>query len=184
MAQPTQFLTITGLARRRDKALSTMQRVREWFRRRHVQGAWAYHLEVNQRDDDAHAHIWWRGDSVSKALLAEVAEGSGAGYDADVRRAYARPGSIKPELAYGFKAILRTRPAIHTELSSAASEYLTLNGGQLVSASHGFWTDWDGEPVAGGAVRARAVANGWSKPLPRNDFLRKWHRAPITSRPD
>ena len=184
MAQPSQFLTITGLARSRDEALGAMQRVREWFRRRQVRGAWAYHLEVNHQHDDAHAHVWWRGDNVSKALLAEVAKGSGAGYDADVRRAYAREGSVKPELAYGFKAILRTRPARPTVLSPAASEYLALNGGQLVNASHGFWTDWNGEPVPGGAVRARAVANGWTKPFPRSDFLRKWHRAPITSRSD
>jgi hypothetical protein len=183
MAQPNQFLTITGLARSREEAFAAMRRLREWFRRRRIRGVWAYHLEVNPESDGAHAHIWWRGDNVTRALLAEAATASGAGQNADARKAFARPGSAKPELAYGYKAILSTRPTLLTDLSPAARDYLSLNGGQLVSASHGFWTDWAGEPVPGGAVRARAVANGWSGPLPRSDFLAKWHRAPIASRP-
>jgi hypothetical protein len=103
-------------------------------------------------------------------------------YNADARRAYARPGSTKPELAYGLKAILATRPAVLTALSPGARAYLTLNGGKLVNASQGFWIDWDGERILRGIVRARAVANGWNGPLPRSDFLADWHRAPITSR--
>lgn len=176
MAQPSQFLTISGLARSRTEALAAMRRVRAWLDRRRIRGAWAYHLEVNPNNDGAHAHIWWRGDNVTSAILTEAADGSRAGYNANARPAYARAGSAKPELAYGFKAILTTRPVVLTDLSPAATDYLALNGGQLVTASHGFWTDWNGEAVAGGAVRARAVANGWSSPLPRSKFLARWHR--------
>lgn len=184
MAQPDQFLGITGLARVRDGALVVMSRVRAWLGRRGIRGAWAYHLEVNPGGpDSAHAHIWWRGDKVTRALLAGAAIASGAGDNIDVRPAYAREGPGAPQLAYGFKAILATRPAILTDLSPDARDYLDLNGGRLVTASQGFWTDWSGEPVVGGAVRARAVANGWSDPLPQSAFLEEWHRHRLLNAP-
>lgn len=183
MAQPSQLLTVSGLARGRDEALAAMRRLRAWLARRRIRGAWAYHLEVDPANEGAHAHIWWRGDNVTSTILTEAALGSHAGYNADARRAFVRAGTTKPELAYGFKAILTTRPAVLTALSEAASDYLTLNGGQLVNASQGFWIDWNGEPVPRGLVLARTIANGWSGSLPRSEFLAKWHRAPIASRP-
>lgn len=182
MAQPAQLLTVTGLPRTRAGALGSMRRIRSWFARRNIQGVWAYHLEVNPLATGAHAHVWWRGNLVSRSLLAEAARASGAGHDADARRAFAPPGSISPELAYGLKSILTTRPANPTDLSPEARAYLDLNGGQLVTASHGYWIDWDGEPVPGGAVPARTVANGWSRPLPQSSFLTRWRQTPIASR--
>lgn len=176
MAQPDQLLTVTGLERTRTAALDVMHRLRRWLHRWSINGVWAYHLEVNPKGDDgAHAHIWWRGDEVSEPVLRDAAVASRAGHDVDVREAYALPGTRSPQLSYGLKAILSNRAAVPSDLTQDAREYLDLNGGRLVSTSRGFWIDWAGEPVEGGAARARTIANAWDGPLPRSGFLKRWH---------
>lgn len=162
MAQPDAWLTVTGLQRTWSRAQSVMQKLRRWLGRRGFLGDWAYHLEPNPGSDGAHAHIWWRGDSVNAAVLAEGALASGGGLDTHATEDVFFPtGSHIPTLEYGLKWVLEDRPTEPTRLWPRAEEYLALNGGRLVNASRRFWIDWERKPVVGGVVQARVLAHTW-----------------------
>jgi hypothetical protein len=174
MAQPDVMLTVTGLPRAWKSALGVMQGLRRRMSRRRVEGKWAFHLETNPKSDGAHAHAWWRGTDLCIDLVRELAVMSGAGPELDITPAFAPPGPRIPALGYGLKSILAERPDTADAMWPVAADFLSLNGGVLVHASHGFWTDWHGRAIDGALERARVVAHGWRGELPVNDFLARW----------
>ena len=178
MAQPDVMLTVTGLPRAWKSALDVMQGLRRRMSRRHVEGKWAFHLEPNPMSDGAHAHAWWRGADLSIDLFRELAVMSGAGPEVDITPAFAPPGPRIPALGYGLKSVLTERPDTADAMWPVAADFLSLNGGALVHASHGFWTDWSGLAIKGALERARVVAHGWRGEFPMNDFLARWHMEP------
>lgn len=177
MAQPNAMLTITGLVKEWFSAKRVMQSLRRKLRHHEPDGAWAFHLEVNPKRTGAHAHVWWRGPDIQVELLHDLALRSGAREEVFVRPAFVPPGTRIPALPYGLKAILDDRPDTAEKMWPAAQEYLDLNGGGLVHASQGFWTDWKGDRVEGALERARVMAHGWRGGRPHTEFLREWRES-------
>lgn len=177
MAQPTEMLTITGLMKEWFSANRVMQTLRRKLRQHQPGGAWAFHLEANPKGTGAHAHVWWRGPEIPVDLLHDLAVRSKAGDEVFTKPAFVPPGTLVPALPYGLKAILAERPDTTEKMWPAAREFLDLNGGALVHASHGFWTDWNGDRVDGALERARVVAHRWRGSRPHTEFLSQWRES-------
>lgn len=152
MARPENMIRLT--MDRSDPALlrDGMTSLRRWWRRN--VGPWedVYVIEANPSGNGLHLHGWQFGSAVDRgdlALAAEAAGFLGSAYGEPRRADDGRP------LRYFIKEALY-QPA--TTMPAHAVRFLALNN-RIVHKSHGFWRDWDDQPV-GSLRRAVQLARG------------------------
>jgi hypothetical protein len=107
-----------------------MRSVVRWMRRNFDEVQMAYHVEPNPKGTGNHLHAWEHGpNKIPQRALQEACHRSGFGIP-DIRRFKVR-GSV----TYGLKGV--SYGMKHDDLET----FLSLNGGRLVHATHGFWRD-------------------------------------------
>jgi hypothetical protein len=144
LAQPNLWITLTEMGATWPEVQHGMKMFKQRLRRMGVTGDFAYNVE---RSDDGsnHAHLWWRGDEVTRTAIQVAAASGRFGQYAEVGTAFpAGTYYARPTIEYGLKDILHGRPAAPTELWPSALDYLDRNGGRLVHSTRGFWLDSSG----------------------------------------
>lgn len=108
----------------------------------------AYVVERAPGAPHVHVHVLWRGNLPRKAVLSEIAQGAGFGWEVDVTDLWNVDGIAE----YLTKQV---RESLH--------EHLDLNGGWLIHATRKFWTI-DGEVIPDGWKGVAKALNRRDRP--------------------